>query len=269
MASPYVPILQNKYNVTIIPYETVIDNDFNECIRQYIGKFTILEGIKGREKLFIYAFERFFVLHQLMRQRQLSNVFFMELDNLIYDDPTTWEERFCDYEMSFMFDNYDRCASGICFIKTVDILLEFCKRSIQYIVQTDITRQFMTEMQSLDAFWKENPLKVQILPTHWPASHVPPPTCENYYRYQNSVFDSAGLGIYFGGIDPIHTNGMIMTGLRSIWSAIDYTPNRFEWKSDNEGRLIPYVVLNNDWIRINNLHIHSKQLLPHLSKDVE
>jgi hypothetical protein len=267
LSSPIVTTLENQYDVTVIPYKTVVDHEFNDCVAKHINKFTILEGLKGRELLFIYAFERFFVLHQLMRQQQLSNVFFMELDNLIYNDPLKWEERFCDYEMSIMFDNYERCSSGICYIKNTDILSRFCQRSIQYIVQTDITKQFMTEMQSLEAFWKENPLIIQILPTHWPSPHVPPPTYERYHCYQNSVFDSAGLGIYFGGIDPIHTNGMIMTGLRSIWSAIDYTPNRFEWKKDEEERLIPYVVLENQWIRINNLHIHSKQLRPHLSKE--
>jgi hypothetical protein len=269
MASPFVSILQNKYNVTVIPYDTVIDHDFNACIIQYFSKFTILEGLKGREKLFIYAFERFFVLHKLMSQKQLSNVFFMELDNLIYDDPQKWEERFCDYEMSIMFDHYDRCSSGVCYIKTLDILSRFCKRSIRYIVETDITKQFMTEMQSLDAFWKDNPLEVQIIPTHWPSLHAPPPTYERYHSFQQSVFDSAGLGIYFGGVDPIHTNGIIMTGLKSIWSAIDYTPYRFEWKKDEEGRLIPYIIHENGLIRINNLHIHSKHLRPHLSKEIE
>ena len=269
LTSPFIPILQNQYQVTIIPYDSVIDTEFNECINKYIGKFTILDGLKGREKLFIYAFERFFVLYQLMLQQNLSNIFFMELDNLIYDDPFKWEDSFCDYEMSIMFDNYDRCSSGICYIKTADILSEFCKRSIKYIVETDITRQFMTEMQSLDAFWKDNPTRVQILPTHWPTANIPPMTCENYHRYNQSIFDSAGLGIYFGGIDPIHTGGLIMTGLRSIWSALDYTPNQFEWKKDEEGRLIPYVILQSQSIRINNLHIHSKQLRPHLSKEFE
>ena len=95
LTSPYVVTLQNTYHVTIVPYEPLIDKEFNQCIQQYLHKFTILEGVKGRERLFIYAFERFMVLRQLMEQRELQNVFFLELDNLIYDDPLKWEESFC------------------------------------------------------------------------------------------------------------------------------------------------------------------------------
>ena len=263
-SSPFVPMLRD-HGVIIVPYETVMDTTFNECIQQYFHKFTILEGLKGREKLFIYAFERFFVLHQLMKQRDLTNVFFMELDNLIYDDPLKWEPACWSAEMSFMFDNYDRCASGICFIQTQQVLSDFCACCLQYIIQTDIRYQFMTEMQALDAFWKAHPERVHLLPTHWPSDRVPPGTCQNYDRYNDTLFDSAGLGIYFGGTDPIHTGGLIMTGGRSIWSAIDYTPYRMEWKKDEEGRQIPYIVWEQRWIRINNLHIHSKQLKPHLS----
>ena len=226
-SSPFVPMLYD-HEVIIVPYETVIDTTFNECIQQYYHKFTILNGLKGREKLFIYAFERFFVLHQLMKQQHLTNVFFMELDNLIYDDPHKWEPACWTADMSFMFDNYDRCASGICFIQTQEVLSEFCECCLQYIIQTDIRYQFMTEMQALDAFWKTHPEKVHLLPTHWPSDQVPPGTCQNYDRY-GSLFDSAGLGIYFGGIDPIHTGGLIMTGVRSIWSAIDYTAYQMEW----------------------------------------
>ena len=268
LASPIIDVLKNTYQVIIVPHKNLIDEEFNQCIEKYFHKFTILEGAKGRERLFIYAFERFVVLYQLMCQRNLTNVFFLELDNLIYDDPLKWEESFCRSEMAFMFDHYDRCASGICFIKNSEILSEFRTCCMKYISETDITRHFMTEMQALDVFWKANPTRVQILPTHWPDFYAPPETSENYHLYQHTIFDSAGLGIYFGGIDTLHTGGLIMTGLRAPWSAIDYSKYLFEWKEDEEGRLIPYVFHQEQRIRINNLHIHSKQLLPHLSKEI-
>jgi len=267
--SPLVALLRDTYRVTIVPYRTVLHAKFNECITEYRHKFVYLEGLKGRENLFIYGFERFFVLYQLMIQRDLSNVFFIELDNLLYDDPVRWETAFSQKEMSFMFDNYERCASGICFIKTQLVLREFTQHCLRYIRETDITQQFMTEMQALETFWKEQPALVQILPTHWPAEQVPAATYENYEHYATTVFDSAGLGIYLGGVDPFHTNGIIMTGLRSIWSAIDYTPYAFLWQTDEKGRNIPYVVSHRGPIRINNLHIHSKDLTGCLSMPVD
>ena len=263
--SLYIDTLRNKYDVTIVKYDDTIHTEFNECIKEYRTKFAYLEGLKGRENLFIYGFERFFVLYNLMIQQNLSNVFFLELDNLLYDDPLKWEQSFSQKDMAFMFDNYERCASGICFIKTPNVLQQFTQHCIKYIVETDITKQFMTEMQSLETFWKAYPQLVQLLPTHWPSPRAPPETYENYQYYMNTVFDSAALGIYLGGVDPFHTNGIIMTGLRSIWSVIDYTPYQFEWKVDEKGRNIPYVVGEQGPIKINNLHIHSKDLTSCLS----
>lgn len=204
-----------------------------------------------------------------MVQKNLTNVFFLELDNLIYDDPLRWEPAFCSRDISFMFDNYDRCASGICFITSHAALKIFTDHSIKYITETDHTKYFMTEMQSLDSYWKAYPTTVQLLPTHWPSDKVPVETYGTYHMYDNTIFDSAGLGIYLGGVDPFHTNGIIMTGLRSLWSAIDYSGYKFEWKMDNNGRNIPYVTGDQGTIRINNLHIHSKNLMGCLSKYIE
>jgi hypothetical protein len=78
----------------------------------------------GRENLFIYSFERFFVLYNLMIQRNLSDVFFLELDNLVYDDPINWLNSFKLSDMSYMFDNIDRASSGIAYIKNIQILLD-------------------------------------------------------------------------------------------------------------------------------------------------
>ena len=266
--SPYLSILQKKYNVHLVSYESVQHQGFHECINTYRSKFTIVEGLVGREKLFIYAFERFFVLYNWMMQQRLENVLFLELDNLIYDDPLQWEEAFCSKDMAFMFDNVERCASGICFLRTTEILEKFLDCCIRYIAETDVTTNFMTEMQALDAFWKEEPDRVQILPTHWPSPSVPSDTYDNYHRYKKSIFDAAAIGIYMGGVDPYHTSGMVVTGLVSVWSLINYTGYTFEWKKDEKDRLIPYVKQEDGrWIRINNLHIHSKQLSPYVSKE--
>ena len=203
-----------------------------------------------------------------MDKYNLTNVFFVELDNLLYDDPRKWEESFNKKDLAFMFDNYERCASGICFIKTPNVLQQFTQHCIKYIVETDITKQFMTEMQSLETFWKAYPQLVQLLPTHWEAHYVPKETFRHYDKYNNTIFDAAGLGIYFGGIDTLHTGGLIMTGKRGPWSALDHSAYTYEWKEDEEGRFIPYLIHPERLIRINNLHIHSKHLRPHLSKDV-
>ena len=260
--SPYVTELKYKYDVRIVDYHEVIDIEFNNCVNQCINKFCIVNGLKGREKLFIYSFERFFLLYRLMDQYQLSNVFFLELDNLIYDDPMVWETSFASNEMSYMYDNHGRGASGICFIQNKDILLKFTEYCKHFIATNT---EFLAEMFALHAFWEANKDRVQLLPIHWPADHVPKETHMTYDKYQNTIFDAAALGIYLGGLDPYHTNGVIVTGQKSVWSAIDCTKYEYKWIIDDNNRKIPYVLHGDTWIKINNLHIHSKDLKSCLS----
>lgn len=262
--SPYVPILESTYNVIIVRYDKVVDLEFNTLVKETYSKFAIAERLKGREKLFIYSFERFYLLHYLMIQKELTNVFFLELDNLIYDDPRKWLEGFRQKDMAYLYEQYDRCASGICYIKNVEILRSFTQYCSKYI--RDETG-FIHEMGALFKFWEIEKDRLQILPTHWSPAHapvaaaVPAETYKKYNIYNNTIFDGAGLGIFIGGMDPYHTRGII-----EKWKHhpclydIDYTVYKYEWRKDEQGRNIPYVFTGVEWIRINNLHIHSKDL---------
>jgi hypothetical protein len=265
--SDYVTILKNVYNVHIIEYTDVISTEFNEIINKFYDKFYIVEKLDGREKLFIYTFERFFVLYNLIEQKKLSNVLFIELDNLIYDNPEIWEEQLNKKECAYMFDNYERCISGICYIKDKDILYKINKEFMEFITKSN---KFLSEMTSLWDFMIKNKNSVQILPTIWPNDDILYIAYDNYNYYNNSIFDAAALGIYLGGMDPYHTNGIIEKGLKWKYSLIDYTQYNYKWELDNQGRNIPYVfnTQNNMWIKINNLHVHSKQLKDCLSKPI-
>jgi len=261
-------ILQTKYNVTIVNYNDVIHNDFRRVATECRNKFCILPGLHGREQLFIYSFERFFVLLNLMIQKSLTNVLFPELDNLLYDDPRVWEERFCEKDIAYMYDNHERCASGIAFFKNIEGLASLS----QYFLNTiPRTTTFLNEMTMLYNYLHLHKDTVQIIPTHWNASNVPEITYRNYEMYKGGIFDAAALGIFLGGMDPFHTNGKVVKGLKGSWSAIDYTSYRYEWREDEMGRRIPYVfnASENVWIKINNLHIHSKVLVDCLSRPIE
>ena len=97
MMSPFVITLKEKYNVTIVPYDFVKDVEFNNIVQKNYRRFNIISYLKGREKLFIYAFERFFCLKQLMLRENLTDILFLELDNLIYDD--------CKYLEIYLLEN--------------------------------------------------------------------------------------------------------------------------------------------------------------------
>lgn len=263
--NPIVETLRTTYAVTIVRYDTVVDDFFTHTVTQFKHKFCIVESLKGREKLFIYAFERFFLLYNLMIQQNLSNVFFMELDNLVYDDPRRWETALATKDMAFMFDHYDRGASGVCFLRSPTTLRKFCDESIQFI-QT--SNDFINEMTVLYRFLRSNRDDIFLMPIHWTDGSVPSEASENFQLFESSIFDAASIGIYLGGMDPHHTGGVIQYKLKGKWSAVDYTQYTFTWKVDEQGRTIPYVWGAGKFIRINNLHIHSKLLTPLLSKPI-
>jgi hypothetical protein len=131
--SEYIPILKNRYNITIIRYEDVVHSEFNILVNRKQSKFEIISGLKGREKLFIHAFERFYLLLNLMNQYSLTDILFLELDNLLYNDPRQWQDLFARQEMAYMFDYYNRASSGISYIKNTQILNDFLTHCTSFI----------------------------------------------------------------------------------------------------------------------------------------
>jgi len=263
--SPYVKQLET-YGVIIVRYDSVKHEDFNTVVQQSYHKFCIASKLKGREKIFIYSFERFFVLYNLIKQRGLTNVLFMDLDNLIYDTPSKWLESFSKKPIAFMFDNIGRYASGVCYIKDSSALEHFCKNALDFILHSN---EFMAEMQFLSKYYEANKELVQLLPIHWSDSKYPIEAHGTFPDY-GSLFDSAAIGVFLGGADPYHieVTGIYqkVLGNKSYWSLIDYTGYSYKWEVDSHGRNIPYISDGSTWYRLNNLHIHSKDLTPCLSK---
>ena len=264
LESPYISYLE-KYDVKIIPYNNVINLNFINIVNSNIHKFLIVSNLTGREELFIRSFERFFLLENLMISNNLSNCLFLELDNLIYDDPYKWLTEFSKHELCYMYDHDDRCSSGLMYINNSNSLDNFLNYILYFIINSN---DFMNEMTTLYRYYTLSTNSVQILPTYWKKENIPSMAKENYGLYNDSIFDALAIGCFLLGLDPYHTNGKIETGRKAEWCAIDYTQDKFEWKIDEEGRKIPYIYDGINWLRINNLHIHSKDLKSGLSKEM-
>jgi hypothetical protein len=265
--SVYIKTLE-EYNVSVIRYDNVINSQFKSTINNCYNKFLYIPEMKDRENLFLYSFERFFVVYELMKQFNIDNVFFLELDNLIYDDPCQWLENFSKKDMAFMFDNYDRFSAGVCYIKNSKALFNFCEFSLKFI---ESSNEFLNEMTCIYKYYESNKNNLQLLPIHWEDSKYPELT---YYKLNdyNSIFDSAGIGVYLGGVDPYHVNTTkFYTHIekqKNLWSLIDYTIYDYKWELDSCERNIPYISNGTRWYKLNNLHVHSKNLGPLLSKPI-
>lgn len=266
MGSPFIPELKEKYNVIIIPYTEVISQSFLNLVNQNIQKFKILPGLQNRAELFIRSFERFYLVQNAMQKYNIENCLFMELDNLIYDNPTKWLSQFSKNELCYMYDNEDRCSSGIMYIKSYQSLEEVLKFTFEFIV--NYNEDWMSEMKLLFRYYKNIQPQgyVQLLPIFWNDTHDKL-TNANFSEYHETIFDAAALGIMLFGLDPWASSGRIEKGLASEWSKINYTLYKTKFEMNENGLKIPYIFTGEKWLRINNLHIHSKNLREALSKE--
>ena len=263
--SPFAKICIEKYNIKIVNYDDVSHEEFNIVLNENQKKFVIVHGLTGREELFIRCLERFFLLQNLMKNQNLNDCLFIELDNLIYDDPNNWLNEFSKHELCYMFDNVDRYASGIMYVKNHESLNGFLTNILNFIRYGN---EFLNEMTCLARWYEkseENKKKIQLLPIYWKNNTTPLLAHENYGKYGDSIFDAASIGIFLLGMDTYHTNGNVELGLKGKWSAVDYTQQKFEWILDEQGRKKPFIWDGEKWVLINNLHVHSKQLQNGLS----
>lgn len=262
MASPHLPSLRTM-NVDFVPYSSVMDSSILDVFAKASGKIMYLPDLKGREALFYRSFERFFLVATLMRQRGLTDVFHLEVDNLLYTDPREWLPHLRKRSLAYMYDNDGRFSAGLFYCRDGDALSLFCDFVKDWIPSTS---KFCSEMWALAEYYTLNSDDILVLPTHWPSSSVPSQTYTNFSDFQ-SLFDAAAIGVYLFGNDPFHTNGQIVRGVRNQSSAIDYTKYTYIWEQDEKERKIPYIQLKDGYIRINLLHIHSKDIRSALSRE--
>jgi hypothetical protein len=208
---------------------------------------------------------------------ELSNVLFLEIDILIYNDPVIWIEEFSQFELCYTFDNVDRCSGAFTYVNSADSLSGLLDFMTDYIENQSVRQGIasLDEMTCLYHYYKQNPTVVELLPIFWPCSSVHTCTYANYDNYNNTIFDALSIGCnMIGGINSVHEldangNPVIQKGnLR--WSNVDYSKYKMQFEKDAQQRLIPYIWNESQkkWIRINNLHVHSKELIKGISLPV-
>lgn len=269
--SPYLkdPILSNVY---VVPYEDARSFAFDNLLKTHRRYFNIIDGIGDRRELFIRSMERFFILQTTMDKYNLTDVFFMELDNMMYFDPRDFLHKFSKHDLCYLVDDVERSSSVLMYIKNAACIIPMLDYSINYVVDC-CSSEYLNEMQMLYRYYRAvvqnkipntNTNSVHILPSFWRpvdfATEEEVPVSENFKIY-NGIFDPQPIGIYLCGIDKFHSGGNLKLGVKSGWTRLDYTKYNYEWKVDDCGRKIPYIINETgERIKINNLHVHSKEL---------
>jgi hypothetical protein len=264
--SEYIKILVEKYNVIIIDYNNVKDEEFITAFNNYKINWEApyLEHLKNREFLFIRSYERLFLVNNLIKMLNLENVLTLEIDNLIYSNPELLIENFKETGDLTAMASFDlHYCIGYMYIKNnIDNLIKFM---LDFIIdQENIYRtQYgkITEMKALNAYHIK--YKLGILPVYYNNGIINNECYENYDKFNNTIFDGLGHGVNLLGRDKIHTNPMDFLYIKE-----NDENNIYKWEIDIDGNNKPYLFnkSENNWLLIHNLHVHSKELEKGLSK---
>lgn len=215
-----------------------------------------------RDGFWSHASERFFYLSELIGKFGLTDVFHLEYDNMLY---VNLEELLPVFQkhypgMAVTLDNDNRCIPGFVYISHHEPLRILCCSMAKW------AQHKKTDMESLALLKKiEPPTVIDTLPIamkKYPKNpqmaSLRPDVFSNHLEEFQSIFDAAALGQFLGGIDP--RNGPSLAGFVNESCVFDPSRLEFIWEIDEEGRKIPYARYLDQTYRINNLHIHSKQL---------
>lgn len=222
-----------------------------------------------REGFWTYTTERFFFLHDFIKKNNLTDVFHLESDVMLYtnvDSLLSIARAHYPNMIAIPSDSDSRCIASIMYIANAEPLNALTKFIVDRLRSIDNDMHFL-------AHFRHNFFQIHIdhLPVIMPQYAAEHPlisrygdTTETPERYTNyfddfqSIFDAAAIGQYLGGIDP--RNGESKPGFVNETTLFNVADFRYEWIRDEQNRLIPYLIYNNQKIKINNLHIHAKNL---------
>jgi len=222
-----------------------------------------------REGFWYYTTERLLYLDDLISQYDLKNTFHLENDNLIYVDLE---------ELLFVFTNnypgiavpFESDTRGF-----ANFMFVANKHSIHALAchlshHADSGQSEMMLINTFKMAFGHN--YIDHLPTimkEYADDHVLTSasgtrcTVDPIHFFKNiedfrSLFDGCAYGQYFGGVDP--RNGPEGAGFINQEAIFNVSLMNFIWQADVLGRVIPYAIYRDRKFRINNLHVHSKNL---------
>lgn len=195
---------------------------------------------------------RLFYIQKLIEEKNLSNILHFDNDVLLYEIPETIISKMIELNYSFGITahNINEVVMGMSFLKnstSLNSVLDF------------IFKELHLPMGVLQQKYNSWPNEMNLLNASAACEYLPvlpEGISENRYTNNfknfNSVFDPSSYGQFLGGTYQEKKAGWFETR-QEIGKVI----------ADNKIKIIyedkaPYVWYNDERIKINNLHIHSK-----------
>jgi hypothetical protein len=250
--------LAATHNVQLIAAESL---NQTEAHTQFLKKYRSLYS----GNFWRYTSERFLYLNDFIQHYHLTDVFHLENDVMLYTDLNELLPIFKAHYpgIGAVSHNDQLCIPGFVYVANKDAMAPlaafFAERGAQG----------QNDMDILGAFRYIRSATIHCLPCTVPAyvkkyglrtAHKGHTTHPDWYLHCfkefNAIFDGAAFGQYLGGahdkkLGPGFVNQSCMCN-----------PSHFtyEWRPDDQHRKIPYAVFDGKAYRINNLHIHCKNL---------
>ena len=186
---------------------------------------------------------RFFYLYSYMKNNNLSDVIHLENDVLTYVNFNDFN--FKNNKVYVTFDCETRVIPGIIYIPNYE--------AFKPIIENYNFN--LNDMENLAIESNEN--YIEQFPIFPIVDTIINKYNKNFNEF-NSIFDTAAIGQYLGGVDSRNISGDTR-GFVNETCVIKYDVYKFVWIKTNS-LYIPHIIINDNFIRINNLHIHSKDL---------
>jgi len=205
--------------------------------------------------LFRNSLFRFFFINELIKKYSLKNVIHFDNDVLIYNDYTKFIGILQQNNISITPHSNEEYVCGTMYIRdNIDIICEFFAKLIfkdSFSLDQYAGQGFMpNEMRLLSKLNKETNC-LSLLPI-LPVGEF----SVNFDKF-NSLFDPSSYGQHVGGTPDRPEGGWVAA--QNNHRSIDQMLNKNTIEVVFENKL-PYVKHDNKLIKLNNLHIHSKQL---------
>ncbi len=268
--------LFNNNNITIITEKDFFDKypsdinliDINEFDKNLIDDFNKSTNLSKdfRNGFWIHCFTRFIYIYLYMKKYNKINIIHIENDVMLY---TNLDKLFNNINLNqnlfLIMDHINRCIPGLLYIKDFRILEKILNN----------LKNDENDMMWLARSYLENKNNIINLPIlHFELNLIDKSRNENNiliefnknYNLFNGIFDGAAIGQFLGGIDPKNASIKDSSGFINESCLINYSNFNFKWLKMN-GLWKPYLIDNNNFIEVFNLHIHSKNLELFLSSN--
>lgn len=262
-----VYVLTDHVNLEALEkYPQVIPVALEDCYSDKVGHLTSLFGHPEKD-FWTVSLVRFVYITNFMKHMGLQHVYHFENDILIYSDLSKYHETFKQLyrNLAITPGGPGKCMTGFMYISDyhslshmTDFFVNVLANLSEFEIRGRYSCDMVHEMSLMSAYRQESgPYCLAYLPI-LPFGEF----SENFDKF-NSIFDPATFGQFVGGT---RTEGPgIKPSDHYIGRLLTANPKYgVKWVTEARGK-VPYFHYADSLVKINNLHIHSKNLNSYVS----